>query len=102
MSINRYVGYCLVSKYPIRSRNYHGSISDIAGRMLPVFERNDYGDCLCMLDDKWMVDVDTVDVQQFIPDPTNSHSDDPLEEFMRILNNPNIDMSVFEAIFKRK
>jgi hypothetical protein len=67
------VGHVLVVKNPQKSINLWGHISEIADQILPVIEKNDYGDCLCFLKDKGLVDVDAVDVKQFIPKlPTNS------------------------------
>jgi hypothetical protein len=76
-----YVGHVLVVKNPQKSINLWGDISEIADQMLPVIERNDHGDCLCVLKDKGLVDIDTVDVKQFIP----SLNHDPITNMIETL-----------------
>jgi len=66
------VGYCTVSQAPSeKTRFFFGDISEIAGKELPVLERNVRGDCLCLFNNKGLVDVEHIDVAKFRPAATN-------------------------------
>ncbi len=62
----KYVGYATVSKTPSDATRYlWGSIEEIAGKELPVIERNNCEDCLCYVDGKGLVDVNHTDVSSY-------------------------------------
>lgn len=66
--VGEIIGYCVVCNRPSdKTRYFFGDISDIAGKELPVLERNLQGDCLCLITNKGLVDVDHADVTQFTP-----------------------------------
>ena len=60
------VGFATVSKTPSTETQYYGGkLEDIAGRELPVIEKNWRGDCLCMVDGVGLVSVENVDVEKY-------------------------------------
>ena len=84
--IGNIVGYCTVSQTPSdKTRFLFGDISEIAGKELPVLERNFRGDCLCLFDNKGLVDVEHIDVTKFRPAATNPI----LDLVSRIMNGSN-------------
>lgn len=48
---------------PQFTRNLFGTKADVAGKELQLIERNSQGDCLCVFDGKYIVDVDHRDVE---------------------------------------
>lgn len=54
---------CRVVADPQYTRYFFGPLSDIAGKDLQLMERNAQGDCLCLVEDKGLVDVDSRDVE---------------------------------------
>lgn len=64
--LGSYVGICVTNKELTKTRNIHGPLSQISGTCLFVIERNPEGDCLCMLSNIGLVDVDASDVRSFI------------------------------------
>jgi hypothetical protein len=61
-----YVGYATISKTPSdKTRYFFGELSEIAGKEIPVLEKNQWGDCLCLVDGKGLVDVDSTDVAAY-------------------------------------
>lgn len=72
------VGFALVVKDPQHTENLFGDLSDVADKTLQVADRNDIGDCLCMVTEdipgtekkkKYLVDVDHRDVVRFAQNP---------------------------------
>lgn len=60
--VGRIIGKIRVVDEPQHTRNLFGPLSAIAGREIDVLERNDQGDCLCLVDRRYIVDVDHRDV----------------------------------------
>ncbi len=81
------VGYATVSETPSdKTRFFFGAISEIAGKELPVLERNFRGDCLCLFKDKGLVDIEHVDVVKF-----RSVEANPLFDLVsRVMRGPNV------------
>jgi hypothetical protein len=80
----KYAGYCVTNKEIKSSRNMWGPIEEITKVFLPVLERNEYGDCLCYLKGKGLVDIDSCDVKSYVP---NSDAIDPLEQLLNMLKS---------------
>jgi hypothetical protein len=60
------IGHAKVSEAPgARTSCPWGDVSEIAGKELPVFDRNRRGDCLCLVHGKGLVDVSHADVAAF-------------------------------------
>jgi len=79
--IGRIIGWCRIVDKPTETIFHHGKIEDIAGKELPVLERNDLGDCLCLYKDVGLVDVEHTDVAEFRPAPVST-VEDILRKFM--------------------
>lgn len=65
------VGKTLTRKVVRYTRNHFGRIEEVQGRFLNVIERNERGDCLCVLEDSkgkqfGIIDVDHRDVRVFV------------------------------------
>lgn len=61
--------YVRLNKTLQRTRFLFGPNSEIEGKRLRVIERNEYGDCMCIVEDekgnaRCLVDVDHVDIEQ--------------------------------------
>jgi hypothetical protein len=48
-----------------KTHYYLGNISEIEDQVLDVIERNDSGDCMCIIHDKGLVDVHHTDIAQY-------------------------------------
>lgn len=60
------VGYATVKDNPSSKINYpFGPVSDLAGKRLPVLERNRDGDCLCFVPPNGMADINSDDIVAF-------------------------------------
>ncbi|MDQ2731574.1 MAG: hypothetical protein M3Y56_07940 [Armatimonadota bacterium] len=59
------VGTAKISEAPAHTRNLFGALKEVAGRSLPVLERSERGDCLCVVDGSYLIDVDSQDVEEF-------------------------------------
>ena len=51
-------GRIKIKLHPEYTTYFWGDISEIAGKVLPVFDKNEEGDCLCFVEGKGLVDVD--------------------------------------------
>jgi hypothetical protein len=69
-----YVGICHTVNEPQKSRNIHGDrdIKLISNTALFVVERNEWGDCLCMLGNIGLVDIDHTDVKSYTEIPNKA------------------------------
>lgn len=61
------VGHCLVKNKVSKTKFLFGTNSEIEGQLLPVLEKNSSGDCLCIIHNKGLVDVDNTDIVSYIP-----------------------------------
>ena len=65
------VGTCRTKSQLLQTRNYFDTLEAIAGKDLDVLERNDSGDCLCLVCGgsmgHYLIHVDNSDVESYKP-----------------------------------
>ena len=61
-SFGQIIGSCVTKKELLHTVNHFGELSDVAGRTLFILDKNEQGDCLCIVDNEYLVDVDHRDV----------------------------------------
>lgn len=57
------------------TKYFWGPLTDIEGQTLRVIERNEQGDCMCIVDGKGLVDVCGTDIEQVIKEPSTNPLD---------------------------
>lgn len=63
-------GLVALNKEIKHTQNIFGAISVVEGQVLDVLDRNDSGDCLCLLPSKDnLIHVDNRDIVVFVPNP---------------------------------
>ncbi len=76
-------GHAHVKKQTEYTENLFGDVAVIHDQILKVIDRNEHGDCLCLLpSEDNLIDVDYRDVKQFLP---NISVKDPLETVLEML-----------------
>lgn len=76
-------GQAKVKTQTKHTENLFGDISVIQGQTLKVIDRNNQGDCMCLLpsQDK-LIDVDHRDIEEFLPEPI---SQNPIDAFFAMM-----------------
>lgn len=64
------IGFAVLKRTLLATEYFWGSIDEIAGKTLTVLERNEYGDCLCIVP-KGLVDVASPDIERFMETKSN-------------------------------
>ena len=78
----QFQGKCILNDKVIYSNYFLGDLSDIDGKTLLLIERNQEGDCLCLVPEKGLIDVDARDVKRVVLEP---QLDDILSVFIEFL-----------------
>lgn len=65
----QFQGKCILNDKVVYSNYFWGDFSDIDGKTLPLIERNQEGDCLCLVPEKGLIDVDARDVKRVVLEP---------------------------------